>query len=461
MKKTRFAATLLLLAVSLSLSGFVSAAESSGSTVLDEMEIAAQSAILYDADYHEVLFEQGADEKSYPASITKVMTALLAVEAIERGELSETQVVTLGSDLNAGIGEGGSTADLKTGEEIGLKDLLACALIKSANEACNAIAVTVSGDIDTFVALMNQRAQELGMENTHFVNTHGYHDENHYTTAYDIALMCEEAMSHALFAEIVSSSVYTVPATNISDERVLHDTNALLSSWYYVENYRYEYATGIKTGSTPEAGYCLASSATKENRHLIAVVLGAENPTTNGTTDRLQFSESKRLLEWGFKNFSRRSILDSTAMLATVPVTLGKDADCVTVHPSGTLEASLPNDLDLSAFDITTTLTAETLEAPVEEGQVLGTVTASYNGRTYGTLDLVALNSVERSSVLYTFDRIQKFFTHPVTIVIIAVIIILIVVMVLRRTILRPRRNRHHAYTGNGTSRYKGGRRRR
>ncbi|MEW3478652.1 D-alanyl-D-alanine carboxypeptidase, partial [[Clostridium] symbiosum] len=158
---------------------------------------------------------------------------------------------------------------------------------------------------------MNDKAAELGMEDTHFSNTHGYHDDDHYTSAYDIYLMCREAMKHETFRTIVGSKNYTMPATNLHPEpRIIRSTNALISN-FRVAGYIYEYATGIKTGSTPEAGYCLAASATRENRNLISVVMGCERePGTSGSEGYIYFDETIRLFKWGFANFSTQTILD-------------------------------------------------------------------------------------------------------------------------------------------------------
>ena len=299
------------------------------SQLLSDMHIEAAAAILVDADTGTVLFDQNAHEQRYPASITKVMTAMLAIEAVDRGELSLNDVITVGSEVNREVGDGSSTQNIKEGEQIRLEDVLYCALTASANEACNVLAQAVSGSVDDFVALMNQRAGELGMEDTHFANTHGYHNEEHYTTAYDIALMCREAMQHETFRTIVTAKSYIVPATNLHEARELHDTNALVSTWR-ITGYYYEYATGIKTGSTPEAGQCLAASASKDGRNLISVVLGAENiAQSDGTTLRQSFSESKRLLQWGFSSFSTKTLLDSTYFGGTIPVTLSRDANYV------------------------------------------------------------------------------------------------------------------------------------
>ncbi len=321
------------------------------------------------------------------------------------------------------------------------------------------MAQLVAGDVEKFVDLMNQRAQELGMNDTHFANPHGYHDPDHYTSAYDIYLMAHEAMKDPTFRELVSSVDYKIPATNLSEARTLHSTNGLVSTWR-VRDYWYEYATGIKTGSTPEAGHCLVSSATKNDRNLIAVVMGAANYTEN--KDVNYFTESKRLLEFGFNNFSRQTILDGSSLdFPEVSVTLSK-TDYVTVRPAGSLSATLPNDIDPAAFQRELDL-PESVEAPVEEGQVLGTVTLTYNGQEYGKVDLVANSSVERSELLYRLDRIQKFFDQLWVRIVLVVLAVLLVFLFLRHLITGRKRSRYggsRARGGRGSSRYSGRRRR-
>lgn len=409
----------------------------------DSFTVNAASALLLDADHDEVLYEQNADERRFPASITKVMTGLLTAEAIDRGELSLDTQVTLGDDLYTGIGEGGSTQDLKPGEILTVRDLLNCALIPSANEACNALASLVAGSIPAFVDLMNQRAAELGMTGTHFVNPHGYHDDDHYTTARDVSRMCLEAMKHPDFRQIVSSVSYTVPATNLHAERVLHDTNALVSN-FRVRGFLYQYAIGIKTGSTPEAGYCLASAAEKNGRTMIGVILGGVNwkDSAGNAVENNYFRESKNLLEYGFNHFSRKTILSGIDPIGTIPVKLCADQDYVTVQPASSLEASLPNDLDPASFQRQIDL-PERLDAPIEKGQPLGTITLSYEGKEYGTIELVATSSLERSQFLFVIDQIQRFFSHLWVKLLLLVLVLLILIFFLRRLFLGPsRRNR-------------------
>ena len=469
MKKScpaRFLTALCLIATLILPMAALAAGESSpsttgsGSALVDAMHIDAAAAILIDADTGEVLYEQDAHVQRFPASITKVMTCLLTIEAVDRGELALDKMVTVSGNLHTGIGEGGSTADLKEGEIISIEDLLYSALVPSANEACNVLAEAVAGDIPSFVELMNQRAAELGMEDTHFANTHGYHDPNHYTSAHDVALMCQEAMKHPTFREIVSSKSHDLPATNMHEARTLHTTNALISTWR-VREYYYEEATGIKTGSTPEAGYCLASSATRGDKDLIAVVMGGTDYKANAETN--YFTESERLLRFGFDTFQTTTILDESEIdIAEVSVSLSDGADYVTVHPAQSIQVTLPKDMDVSAFTRTLDL-PETVEAPVQTGDKLGTITITYRDKVYGTVDLLANSDVSRSEWLYRIDRIQKFFDQLWVKILLAVIIVGALLLVLRRAILGKRHGRYGSSNRGSyrAKRYTGGRRRR
>jgi len=424
---------------------FLLGALSPAALAAEDFTVSASSAILMDADTGEVLFEMAPDELRYPASITKVMTGLLTVEAIESGSLSKSDMITLQPDLYTGIGEGGSTQNLQAGEVMSVWDLLNCALIPSANEACNALAAAVSGDIPTFVELMNKRAAQLGMTGTHFVNTHGYHDDAHYTTARDVAVMCQAAMSHPMFREVVSSVSYTVPATNLHEERVLHDTNALISN-NRVQGYLYQYAIGIKTGSTPEAGMCLASAAQKNHRTMIGVILGGKNWMKNGEViPDNYFSESRRLLEHGFNDFSRKTVLDSIEPIDTIPVSLCAQQDYVTVQPASSIEATLPNSLDPSVFERNVTI-PEALEAPIQKGEVLGKLTLSYEGKEYGTVDLVASTRLEQSQWLVLLQKLENLFSKLWVKLLLLAVVLLVLFVALRNAIFGPpsrsRRNR-------------------
>lgn len=417
------------------------------SQLFDEMYIQATSAVLWDDTNKVFLYEQDAGEIRYPASITKVMTALLTIEAVERGELAWDQTIVGGDELYHEVGAWSSTQNIKEGEEMPLLDVLYCALTASANESCNMLAQAVSGTVAEFVALMNRRAQELGMYNTNFSNTHGYHNDDHFTTAYDIVTMCSEAMSHDIFREIVGSPNYLVPATNMSDERMLRETNALISN-FRITGYLYSAATGIKTGSTTQAGLCLASSATKNGRDLIAVVLGCEREEgATGSQGYTQFAESRRLLEWGFESMNIRSVMEPTGYHFEVPVLLSNQANYIGVEPVGTLSAMIPVDLDVTEFRREVVLDQDVVKAPVNKGDVLGTITVTNDGVEYGQLDLVAVANVERSDFLFFIYQVQWFF-GLFLVRIISIVLVSLAVIAWVKWFFFAKRRRRRTYSG-------------
>ena len=374
---------------------------------LDDPAILAEAALLVDMDTGGVLYSLNESDRRAPASLTKIMTVLLAIEASERGDVSLSDIVTVSDDVYSDIGTDGSSVGLKAGEQLTFENLLYCAMLASANEGCNAIAEAVAGDIGTFVSMMNTRATELGCTSTNFVNTHGMPDDNHYTTAEDLSLITAEAMDHSLFRRIVSTQSYTVPATNLSVERVLRNTNNLLAS---NSTYYYEYATGVKTGSTDAAGYCLVATATQEGRDLMAVILGAKSVVLeDGRTQVQSFTEGRRLLEWGFENFSYRDLLTTMRLLAEVPVELGLGARSVVLRPEKNVTALLPNDVDLDDVELKTTLYSDSpLRAPVEQGTVLGEVAVSFNGTDYGSVNLIANTKIELDKAAFIGSEIKS-----------------------------------------------------
>jgi len=412
-----------------------------------------RAAVVVDGEYGEMLYSFHGEDKMYPASITKIMTSLLAMEALADGRLSLNQPITV-SETAAALPEGSSTAGIKAGEVLTVEELLYCDLLVSANEACNILAEAVAGSIPAFVDMMNQKAQALGMKGTHFMNPHGLHDEEHYTTAYDITLMARAAMEYETFRSIVSTATHTVPATNMSEERVLHNTNYLLKN-PIKPYYTYAKAIGIKTGSTTPAGQCLASAATDPatGRTYYCVVLGAETAENDeGIKVRFSFTESRRLLEWAFDNFRRATLLDSTdsSAIREVPVTLSDDGDYVTVQPVGSLEATIPKTYDPRKAELRMEL-ADSVEAPVEQGQKLGTVSLVYEGKVYGTLDMAASFSLTRSDFQYYVKLIQEYLAKWWVKALIAAAVVLILLLVILFAVVLPRRRRRRRYSRAGT----------
>ncbi len=446
-------ATALVMAVSLCVPAFA----------LDDPKPHCTSAIVVDGDNNEVLYDYNAYEKRYPASVTKIMTTLVVLRAIDAGELTLDTQVTASKEAVT-LPEGSSTAGIVEGEVLTIEQLLYCDLLPSGNEACNILAEALCGSEEAFVERMNQTAADLGMTGTHFANPHGLHDPDHYTTAYDIYLMASAAMKYDIFRKIVSTPTYTLEPTNkVSEPRVLHSTNALISNWY-VSGVTYSKAIGIKTGYTEEAGRCLASAATDEQgRTFYCVVLGSEYAQdAAGNWKFYSFSESSRLLEWAFNNFSRTTLLSETSdnVIREIPVTLAGDVGHVLAQPVGSIEATVP-EYDPAKAELKMDL-PKSLEAPIQKGQVVGSVSLIYNGISYGSLDMVATDDVERSNFQYTMKVISDTWALWWVKLLVIAVVVLILLAVFYLLFIRPAqrgRRRKYAYSGSRRSSYRGRRR--
>ena len=393
---------------------------------LDDPVVDSYACVLMaiDDDAETVLYSKNAQDLVYPASLTKIMTVLLAVEAVEAGTVGLSDPVTAQLGFDFDMIADGSSANLALGEIMTLEDLLYCAMVASANDACNVIAQYIGGSVENFVAMMNQRAAELGCVNTHFANTHGLPDSNHYTTAWDFALISREAVSHDLFMQVSNTVDYVVPATNVSGERTLSNSNSLINgnNPIYPGNYLYEYAEGVKTGHTNDAGYCLVSTARKDDVRLLSVVMNAQAYQIDDTSWYYgHFADTITLFDWAFDNFSYQEVVKSTEIVADVPVSMGADTDTVAARPSTSITALLPNDVDLSTFVRTITIYSqqaggEPLEAPVSAGQPLGEISVSRDGVTLGTSTLVASSAVELSRVQYMKTQLRETLSKPAVI---------------------------------------------
>lgn len=390
--KTFFASLLLLIPLLCGIPG----AAAYTYTDLPEVDVRAAAALLVDADTGEHLFEKDIELRREPASLTKIMTTMVALELLGDWEARKNELVTVTDAAFFDITADSSSINLKVGEELSVENLLYCIMLPSANEACNVLAIHLSGTVSAFVDEMNRRAQELECVNTHFTNAHGLHDANHYTTALDIYRLTVQALKTPQFMTIAHTDSRIMPPTNKSDSRRLNTTNALISTSKYSE-YIYPNAKGIKTGSTGEAGYCLVSSAEKDNLRLLSVVMGAQQEPE--TKRQRHFVETKLLFEWGFENFSTRRLLTKAQVLCEVPVRLGVGKDAVTLVPEKEIVALVPKTLETDSIERKITLLHPLgMDAPVRKDQVLGTVTLEAQGHVYGTVNLLAAFSIEEDT---------------------------------------------------------------
>lgn len=447
MKAKRFLSVFLLfiLLVSLTATPFAAAEEP---TLPEDPDIQAKAALLMDANTGAIVYAKNEHQELYPASLTKIMTALLVVEAIDKGQLSLDQEVTASSTIES-LDTDGSTANIKPGEIMTVEQLLYCMLVVSANEACVILAEAVAGSVDAFVDQMNEKAQALGCENTHFVNPTGLHDSQHYTSAWDLYLITKEALTHEDFVRISDTGDITLPATNLHEARALHSTNYLISVWRS-RGYVNKNAHGIKTGSTSAAGHCLVSSAAKGSLSFISVVLGCDRLTLeDGEIRTMSFYETNRLFQWGFDNFSYKAILTADEYPKEVAVSLSK-IDHVTVHPARDVEILMPNGLEPEDLERTITLNSDPVEAPITTGDKLGTIQLSYQGTVYATEDLLALNDVEASRLLTFWRDVKLFFAKPAVKIAVIVLAVLLVLVLLWKLIFGRRRYRYGCRVGVG-----------
>ncbi|MEG2176509.1 MAG: D-alanyl-D-alanine carboxypeptidase family protein [Oscillibacter sp.] len=422
---------------------------------VEDPQIRAKGALLVDLNTGLPVYAKGEHQELYPASLTKIMTALLVLEAVDSGKLTLDQMVTASASALEGLAADGSSAGIKVGETMSVENLLYCMLIVSANEACDILAEAVSGSVDAFVTAMNAKAKALGCENTHFVNPNGLHDSRHYTSAWDLYLITKAAMEYEEFMKICDTADVVLPATNLAPERHLYTTNYLLSSWRVV-GYRNKAAHGIKTGSTDEAGHCLVSTATKGSLHFLSVILGAERVETNGVGDVQSFSETTRLFQWGFDNFSYQSVLRADEVIKEVAVSLSRKVNYVTVHPAQDVEALLPKGLAAADLERVVTLKQDPVEAPIAQDQVLGTVTLRHDGKEFATVDLLALNSVEASKLLTFWRNVQLFFQKTVVRVICVILGLLLLALAGWKITMGRRRYRYGRTVSTNNSKYRG-----
>lgn len=348
--------------------------------------IYSSGAVLLESSTGKMLYEKNENQKLYPASTTKILTAILAIE-----NCSLTEKLTASNSAITAIPAGYSNAAIQPGEALTAQELLDLFLIHSANEVGYIFAEHISGNIENFATLMNKKASELGCKNTHFTNPSGLHDTNHYSTAYDMALIARYCMENETFRNIVSKTSCTIEATDKYQERYFKNTNDLInpSSKYY-----YEYAIGIKTGFTSQAKNCLISASKKDGLELIAVALGAE-ATEDGKSGR--YMDSINLFNYGFSNYKIQEIATANTVIDDITIdNATKDSKNLSLLLKDSITALTPANLDLNKLNYSIDLD-ENISAPITEGDKLGKITYTIDGTNYSS-DLIASHSVEESN---------------------------------------------------------------
>ena len=393
----------------------------------------AKAALLIDMKSDKVLFAKNENERMYPASTTKILTSIIALE-----NLALDEVVTAQTEAISPITNKHSHMGILIGEELTVEQLLYGTLVYSANDAANVLAVRIAGSLDAFAQMMNAKAAELGMQNSNFVNPHGFHDDNHYTTAADLAKVTKYAMQNEKFREIVKTDMHIMGPTNkYNEERYLSNTNHLVSRRRQYQ-YFYDKAIGVKTGFTDEAGSCLVSAAVDGDTELISVVMNCKN-TTMVANGAYSFVDSKRLLQYGFDNFKYITVAATGDILSDSAVYEAKDNVRVVLTVETPISGLLPSDININDV-VKNTVLNEKIAAPISKGDVLGTIECSYQGEVIGTANLIATNDVEKDYIVAVIHLFIKTITNPVFIILVLIFVWLIVSSKIRRAKKRKQR---------------------
>ena len=349
--------------------------------------ITAPNLLLADTKTGKILYERNIDEKIYPASLTKLMTAILVVENCELDE-----IVTVSENAVLSVPTGYVNSNLQVGEELTVEDLLYVMLIPSANDAANALAEHVGGNIESFSTMMNSRAKELGCTGSNFTNPSGLHQEEHYTTTRDLFFISQKAVENDLIEKIIGTTTYTLPSTNkyTKEPRIFATTNYMMKK--SMKNYYCDYCIGAKTGYTGEAKNCVVEFARKDGIELTAIVMG-EVAKVKGQ----KFLDAKEMFEYVFENYNSEQVAKRNEKYDIVTVSNGtkdtKELDLLYKDNVNILKENNSNK------EIKENVEYTNLKAPIQKGDIVGKIIYEYEGIEYET-EIIANSNVEESKVL-------------------------------------------------------------
>ena len=382
--------------------------------------MSSEAILIMESSTGKIIYEKNGYEQKYPASTTKILTAILAIEHCNLDEMATASEFAISS-----IPSGYSTANIQIGESLSVRDLLYALMLQSANESAVVLAEHISGSQEAFADLMNQKAEEIGCKNTHFVNPNGVHDEDHYSTAYDLALIAKYAMQNETFREIVKTTSFTLPATSAypSNTRTYTNTNNLIiyDNRNRPDNYYYEYATGIKTGYTSAAKNCLVSSAEKNGIEYICVVLGASITYGNSGSISARYVDTINLFNYAFDNYSFRKLKFANTNIQTIEIeNATKDTKNLDLLIANDVDIFVSIDNQDNSNIEPEIILKEGLQAPIAKGDIVGTISYEVEGLRY-TTDLIAGSDVEEFKQSYILLY-----------VLVAIVILIIIILFIR-----------------------------
>ena len=369
--------------------------------------------LLESLDDGSVIFNRNDTLRTAPASLTKIVTAILAMEHCE----NLYEVITVKPEcITMFYGINSANAGIKIGEELTVEQLLYCLMVPSGNEAAAILADYTAGSQEAFVAQMNEFTQRMGLEDTQFMNAHGLDEEGHYTTARDVAAIVRYALGaefkgNALFEKIIGALTYEIPETNKNNKRTLLNTNRMLNRGY--RDYYCADVSGVKTGSTRGAGECVVAKASRGGFNYLCIVMRGDKVRLPPKTYDVNtaFVDAKAILEWSFTHIKLRQVADREKAVGEVPVELARNADHVQLRPKEDLVAFVPEGIDSKSVlvEIIPELTPEKVMAPVYKDQPMGAARILFAGEEFARVELVAADNVSRSAVLFLVSLARQF----------------------------------------------------
>lgn len=390
-------------------------------------EITANTVMLVSLDTGDILFEKNADQKVYPASLTKMLVAVVMLE--NTVDFDNTVIEMTDSAMNNILGTGSSVIGLEVGEQITARQAFNLLLISSAGDVAYAIADHYGGSVSGFVKMMNEKAEQIGMTSSHFGNPVGLHDEDTYTTGRDIYTLAKYALQYDMFVETTNTVKYTLPPTNkCKQSRTRSTTNYLINP---TTDCYYKYAKGVKTGFTDEAGRCVVSTASYNGYNYLCVIMGCANKDGR----RHEFLEAADLFRWAFNNIEYKKVLDASTPICELPVDLSSTNDFVTLYPQEEFYSLLPAKADASTIHYETHLTQDRVEAPVVAGTVYGTADVIYANEKIGTINLIATQDISPQPFLIFakwFKAVVFSAAFKVVMIVIALTVLIYIILIIR-----------------------------
>ena len=410
--------------------------KASAMTFTPNFTISSEAAVMINLDKDVTVYEKNPDKKMYPASLTKIMTAIVVLDHVE--DLDNTVFEAPLVVFDELYGQGASSVGIERGEKTTVTDLLYSLLLKSACESAGILAYHVGGEsITNFVDMMNEKAKEIGCTGTHFVNPHGLYDDDQYTNAKDMALIAQYAVeNYPKFVEIATSSEYEMQATNVHEAGWAHiyHTNSMLSR---SSSYYYQYAKGLKTGTLDESGRNLITMGSRDGNNYLLVTMGSPMYDADGNSVYYHYDDHKNLYEWAFENFEYKQLLQAGMEVSEIQVRFGESSDFVRLVTADNYSCMWLSTVDTSrlkeSINIDTSLLNEdgTVTAPVQKGQKFGTYTLSLSGEVICTVDLAAQDDVTLSQLAYNIDKAKQFVSSGWFIAAIAIAAVLIIIYII------------------------------